>query len=291
MIMHQTNSHFDWKRTLWIVPLAAVSYLIGQALSGMMLASTSLTPPQVPQDASSSGERLVWGVASALFIAAGLAPLALHLRGRLFERWLVLAAFLYFVNAVNTAIELVIFSKLGGEGFMAAMGVLPALLCAGLLTVIRPAGGSSLGIVDFQSSSGLAWRLALAWLAFPAVYFVFGALIAPLVIEAYSAPDSVIVVPPIRTIIAVQTIRSMLFLLPTLAVIERWTDTRLGLWLALGWAHWALVGLSGLVIPNDFMSPTLRLIHALEIGADSFAYAGILVALLAGRKPEKRGAA
>jgi hypothetical protein len=92
-----------------------------------------------------------------------------------------------------------------------------------------------------------------------------------------------IVIPPIGTIIAVQSIRSTLYLLATLAVIERWQGTRLGLWLALGWAHWALVGLAGLVLPLEFMGPNLRLIHALEIGADSFAYTGIVVALLTTR--------
>ncbi|MEX2308545.1 MAG: hypothetical protein WD738_13170 [Pirellulales bacterium] len=189
------------------------------------------------------------------------------------------------VGAQN-AIELTVFSKFGGEGYTAALGLLPALLCAGVLTAIRPVSGISLGLVDGQSGAGLAGRLALCWLAFPAVYFVFGALIAPFVIEAYSAEDGMLVIPPLRTILAVQAIRSTLYLLPTLAVIERWTGTRLGLWLALGWAHWALVGLSGLVIPNEFMSPELRLIHALEIGADSFAYTGILVALLAARQRE-----
>lgn len=126
----------------------------------------------------------------------------------------------------------------------------------------------------------MAWRLTLGWLAFPAVYLFFGIMISPLVVPSYSAPESMVVVPPMRWILAVQAIRSVLFLLPTLAVMERWTDNRLTLWLALGWAHWALVGLAGLVIPTEIMTPKLRLVHSLEIGADSFAYAGLLVLLL-----------
>lgn len=280
-----SDSRTQWMRILWIVPLAAAAHLFGQPLSAMALQSVNLAPPQIPL-AGTSGQQAAWGLLSALILAAGMTPLARQLRGRLVTRWLVLAAFLYLLNTANTTIELAIFSKFGGEGHIAALGVLPALLCAGVLTAIRPVSGNSLGLVDAQSGAGWAGRLALGWLAFPAVYFFFGILIAPFVIEAYSAENSMIVLPPMRAIIAVQAIRSMLFLLPSLAVIERWTGTRLGLWLALGWAHWALVGLSGLVMPLEFMSPQVRLIHALEIGADSFVYAGILVALFAGRNRE-----
>jgi hypothetical protein len=133
---------------------------------------------------------------------------------------------------------------------------------------------------DGLISTGLAWRLAVSWLAFPVAYFVFGVIVAPLVIEPYSAEDGMLVLPLLRTVIATQAIRSMLYLLPTLAVMERWTGSRFGLWLALGWAHWALVGLAGLVMPNEIIGPKLRFWHSLEIGADSFLYTGILILVL-----------
>lgn len=278
------RSHSDsrWTRLAWIGPLAAVVYVLAQALAAVLLAGMPIGPPQV-SPAVSPGQQMAWALVSATILAGGIVPIVPRLSGGFVPRWLVLAAFLYVVHAVNTAIEMTIFTRLGGGGYVAAMGLLPALLCAAVLATVPPARAAPLGPVDQPSAPGLAWRLALGWLAFPAAYFVFGTMISPLVVEAYSAPDSVLVLPPTRVVISVQAVRSVLYLLPTLAVMERWTGSQVGLWLALGWAHWALVGLSGLAIPNEFMSTKLRLVHSLEIGADSFAYTGILVAVLARR--------
>lgn len=283
--MSQAHSGAGWIRPLWVVPSAAVVYVIAQAVTGTVLSRAPLEPPQMPQ-AVGAGRLMAWGLVSAFVIALGVAPLARRLGGGLIARWSVLAAFIYLVYTVNTAIETVIFTRIGGQAWMAANGLPPALFCAAVLAMIRPVGDAPPDLAGWQSGGGLAWRLAVAWLAFPAAYLVFGMLIAPFVIDAYSTDNSLIVIPPIGTIVAVQLVRSMLFLLPTLAVIERWTGGRLGLWLVLAWAHTALVGLAGLVIPSDLFTPTLRLTHSLEIAADSFVYMGITVAVLAPKRPE-----
>jgi hypothetical protein len=274
------QSHPPWTRLAWIAPVAAVVYVLAQAVAAALLAGTSIAAPRISHVAT-PGQQMAWALVSAAILVVGLVPLVPRLSGGFVPRWLVLAVFLYSVNAVNNAIEVTIFTRLGGGGYVAALAALPALLCTALLATVRPSGATPSGLVDQPPAHGLAWRLALAWLAFPAAYLTFGAIVSPLVIQSYSAEGGMLVLPPMRVIIGVQAIRSVFFLLPTLAVVERWTGSRLGLWLALGWAHWMLVGLFGLVMPNDFMTPTLRLVHSLEIGADSFAYTGIVVALLA----------
>jgi hypothetical protein len=279
--MSEMNPATHWTRLVWLLPLAAIVYVLGQAVSGMALAATPLEPPHLP---ASPG----WGPVTAVILVLGIAPIACRLSGELVARSFVLAAFLYLVHTANTAIEMTVFTKIGGEGYMAIVGLLPALLCGATVATVRPVGGTSLGLVTEESGGGLAWRMTIGWLAFPAAYFVFGIMISPLVIEPYTAEGSMIVLPPIQVVIVTQAIRSMLYLLPTLAVMERWTGTRLELWLALGWAHWALVGLSGLVVPNAIMAPRLRLIHSLEIGADSFLYVGILVGVFANRSGRGR---
>jgi hypothetical protein len=279
------QSDSSWTRLAWIAPLAAVAYVLAQAVAAALLTGMSMAAPRISHGAT-PGQQMAWALASAAILVIGLVPLAPRLSGGFVPRWLVLAVFLYSVNAVNNAIEVTIFTRLGGGGYVAALAVLPALLCTALLATVRPPGGL-VSLVGQPPAAGLAWRLALAWLAFPAAYLTFGALVSPLVIQSYSVEGGVLVLPPMRVIIGVQAIRSVFFLLPTLAVVERWTGGRLGLWLALGWAHWLLVGLFGLVMPNDFMTPTLRLVHSLEIGADSFAYTGVVVALFA-RRAESR---
>jgi hypothetical protein len=269
-------------RLAWIAPLAVVVYVLVQASAAAVLAAMSIPAPQFSQGAT-PGQQMARALVSAAILVIGLVPLVPRLGGGFVPRWLVLAAFLYSVSAVNNAIEVTIFTRLGGGGYVAALAVLPAFLCTALLATVRPSGAAPAGLVSQAPAPGLAWRLALAWLAFPAAYLAFGALVSPLVVQSYSVEGGALVLPPMRVIIGVQAIRSVFFLLPTLAVMERWTGSRLGLWLALGWAHWTLVGLFGLVLPNDLMTPTLRLVHSLEIGADSFAYTGIVVALLARR--------
>jgi hypothetical protein len=276
------QSDSPWTRLAWIAPLAAVVYVLAQAVAAALLAGMSVAAPRISLGGTPA-QQMVWALVSAAILVIGLVPLLPRLGGGLVPRWLVLAVFLYAVNALNNAIEVTIFTRLGGGGHVAALAVLPAFLSTALLATVRPPRSAPASLVGQPPAAGLAWRLALAWLAFPAVYLTFGAIVSPMVVQSYSAEGGVLVLPPMRVIIGVQAIRSVCFLLPTLAVVERWTGNRLGLWLALGWAHWMLVGLFGLVMPNDFMTPTLRLVHSLEIGADSFAYTGIVVALFARR--------
>ena len=94
--MFETDSESEWKRLLWIGPLAAVTHVIGQAVAAMILEPVPLAPPQI-----SHGQQAAWGLLSALIIATGMAPLARHLRGRMIARWLVLAVFLYLLNTTR----------------------------------------------------------------------------------------------------------------------------------------------------------------------------------------------
>lgn len=261
-------------RLLWVVPLAIAVYLLGMTLSGALLAATPLEPVQIPQEIP-----VAWAVVSVALLILGVTPIAVGLSGGVFSRWLVLAVFLYLVHTASTAIETRTFTKLGGQGFSIVFGALPAVAGAAVLSALARVREVAPSLNKVQLSGGLAWRLGVGWLAFPASYLCFGILIAPFAIAAYSREDS-FVIPPMGLIVLVQAVRSVLFLLPTLAVIERWSGSRLSLWLVLGWAHWALVGLAGLVIPLDFFGPQMRLIHALEIGATSFLYSGILVTVL-----------
>jgi hypothetical protein len=131
------------------------------------------------------------------------------------------------------------------------------------------------------------WRVAAAWLSFPLIYFLFGLCVAPLVIPIYQAGVAGLHIPPLDVIMRTQLLRSALFLASSLPVILLWTGSRRRLILALGWAHTAMVGLYGLS-QASFMPPVLRVLHSLEIAADSFVYALVLVWLFFPR--ERMGA-
>ena len=62
-----------------------------------------------------------------------------------------------------------------------------------------------------------------------------------------------------------------------------WWGSRRRLWLSLGSAFFLFMGVIGL-LQGDLFSMKLRLVHGVEILADSFVYAGALVLLLGRRQ-------
>jgi hypothetical protein len=133
----------------------------------------------------------------------------------------------------------------------------------------------------------LIGRGAAAWLGWPVIYLFFGMCISPIVVPYYRAGIAGLRIPPMSIILQLQLIRSIVFLAASLPLMTMWKGSRRNLWLALGLAHAAVVGLYEL-IGATFLPLVLRITHSFEITADSFAYAGLLVLLFtapSARKP------
>jgi hypothetical protein len=126
--------------------------------------------------------------------------------------------------------------------------------------------------------SAWSWRIVSGWLAWPAVYLLFGMCIAPIVTPYYSAGFAGLRIPTLGVVVTTQLIRSLPFLITSLFFVALWQGSRRGLWLALGLAHAFTVGFYGLV-GATFLPMVLRAVHSVEITCDSFAYAGLLVLL------------
>lgn len=129
------------------------------------------------------------------------------------------------------------------------------------------------------------WILLLSLLAFPFAYVVFGLLVEPFVIEFYEQQVASLATPGWGEIMPILLLRSLLFLLASLPVLIFWQKSRLQLLITLGSALFFLVG--GLYMLQSYWFPVImRVAHSLEILADSFVYAGVLVLLLT--KGERR---
>ena len=234
--------------------------------------------------AAEPGTQFVLSLLAALTIALALAFMAMGLVGRWWERWLALGAFLYVVHGVGNAIEASIFTTLGGELATAVLHLPGAWLGALAVALLFPAPeGETLaarlaGFFRAWPAGRLTLRLALAVLAFPFFYFLFGMIIAPIVTPHYARLDF-LVIPPMPTILAVLFTRSALFLLVSLPVVAGWRLSRGGLIAALGLGHFVAVGFAGL-IQTTFFPAVLRWTHGVEILADSVCYAWALVWLL-----------
>ena len=306
-------------RFVWVVPLAAAVYLsvnvavephvgpvieriateyangIRQAPEFADYTPSALFGPSMPSYTPDMEEWRHWmyrGVESLLMVS-GLAVLACGIAGGLFRRWMLLTLFLLLVHAVNTAVESTFFIETFSGPLHLVLGLLPAALLSSLVLAIGlwPASGLGNGLKSAGEGRPVVGRLLIVWAGFIFAYWVGGMILStqmPLLRETYNNPDNPVTIPPPEVILAVQCVRSLIFLIPTVAVIERWAGGRVSLLLALFWAHWTLVGLAPLVTPNTLFPLELQIGHILEIGFDSLLYAAIAVLALAAPRRSAR---
>jgi hypothetical protein len=265
-------------------------------VTGMLASAVHITMPNLTPDGVSPHRALLsFAMASAL-MGLALTPLARGTGGKRAARALAFAVLLLICLGANSAIEIVMFTTLltsrTAWSFVAGT-VLPALLLGGSLALLGDRVTDAPTIAQRvrahfsgHSVESWTWRFALGILAFPAIYFVFGAMVSPFVVPAYQAGVARLVLPPLSTIMPVQILRSALFLAASLPFLVWWKGTRASLVVSLGLAHWFLVGLFGL-LQFSILPATLRVAHSIEIGADSFTYAASLVLLLVPVAPWK----
>jgi hypothetical protein len=287
---------------LWRLAVAGAIYGVGLVLGGGLAAALRLEPPRIPEPADPTIALLLL-LSGGMAIALGLAAMASGLEGRSWQRWAILGAFAFVVNGVGTAIETTHFTTLGGDTF-AALATLPASFLCSLAVVMLfpglPRSSATVGVRAGFASFGtgkLAARLLLALLAFPFFYFLFGLMIAPIVIP-YTEQLDFLVIPPMSMLLRVLLLRSALFLLVSVPVIACWGRSRGRLAVALGVGHFTAVGLSGL-LQVTFFPAVMRWTHGVEILATSACYGLALAWLLfapsttppaAGRVAERQAA-
>lgn len=267
--------------------LSALVFAVAMSLSAPLVSALGLAMISIPKGVNQQAMALASLLVSPL-VPLALAPLAARMAGGFAVRSASLAVFAYVAHGLNTMIEARIFSTMVGPGALAGMCVFYILPCLALGLAVAaafPARDSRPAPLPHRSAASWAGRFAVAWLAFPLAYLVFGMLVSPLVLEQYQRGVAGLVLPPMSLILSTQLGRSLLFLASVLPVVLQWSGSWKALALRLGWAWWVLVGLYAL-LTAFWMPANLRLIHSLEIGADSFAYAFLLAWALRG--PSKR---
>lgn len=183
---------------------------------------------------------------------------------------------LFVAIGLNTVIETLIFTTMfkNGSPWIAVHWLLPCLFAGGVLAFCfgSKEGNSSL---KSPSATGWLWRLVLAWLAFPVIYYMFGMCVGPFVIKAYQGGVPWLLIPAQSVIIKTQLLRSATFLAASFPAIVLWKKSRGQFIFAIGLAHAMAVGIFQLA-QATFLPTVLRVAHSLEITADSFAYALVL---------------
>ena len=165
--------------------------------------------------------------------------------------------------------------------------LVPSVFCgAAVAFLFTPErGGSTLTAAWTKFFSGRpivewAWRIVLGAVAFMPIYIVFGLLVTPFTEEYYQQNMYGLQMAGWEQILPVLFVRSLLFLLACLPVLIAWQKSKRSLFLNLGFALFVLVGFL-YMLAAYWMPLSVRMPHSVEILADEFVYAGVLVALLA----------
>lgn len=270
------------KTLLWKIPLIATIYFFGKTVAAALVTNIGLHFPEMPGHTWNP----ILDFLGGLVLVVCLAFLARGIGGSLKKRWLILLAFTFVSFVINNQIEAVAFTTSTEVPTMLLFFALPCVLATGatVLLIKSPENEADLSAV-FADRPVRAWwwRLLVAWLAFPIIYYFFGALIYPLVADVYAQQDSGLQVPGQAVVLSAVSIRSLLFLCASIPILVNWRRSRRSLVLSLAAALAAMVGVAGL-IESTWMPTQLRIVHSIEIIADSLIHAWVLVALLVPRK-------
>jgi len=265
---------------LWKIPAIAAAYFFGVMIAGAAITAAKLPWPTFPGSASET-ENFFLSLFSSIIMSACLALLARGIRGSQTTRWLILTAFTYVTFGLNNQIEAAIFTTYGGNTTMLLFYILPcALGAAAAIRLFRPEQDSAMldNAITGRPKSKWMLRAIVVWLAFPVIYLFFGMLAAPVVVPVYQSLDFGLTLPGFGTMIPVALVRSALYLAVTIPILVNWSRSRRSLFLSLGTALFAMMGLIGL-LSATFFPPVLRVAHSVEILGDAVVYAWLLIAL------------
>ena len=274
------------------VVVLAIMFFVALTVGNIIFLSPSLPPTTLPPDraAAALAGTLIIALVDTLIVTL----IVLRSRWRGWRLALGVAFSLYGVTTVMAQIETAWFAPA-----MTTMQITPELLRGLFLCTLPMAliwvplavtllswgwqfpAPDEPAYVQPRSAGGWAWRLAAIAAAYLALYFGFGYVVAwqnPEVRALYDSGANPQVFAYER-LIPFQILRSLLWVLFALPVIRMTAGPRW--WVAL------MVGLLFAlpmnifhVIPNDLMSPSVRLSHFIETASSNFIFGLIVTELL-----------
>jgi len=268
--------------------LCSLAFILGAVIGGMVAMLLGLQQPPMPEGVDSSFAFLLLLLESPV-MALALALVARGLGGRLLPRALTLSFFTWVAYTLNTVIESLTFTTttVAGAMFTTVSFLVPSIFCGTAVALLFPSGekGKSLTAAakeffDHRTVGAWVWRIVVAAVAFVPIYLFFGSLVAPITAEYFQQGTYGLRQPGQDEILIVLLVRSALFLLACLPIVVIWQRSKRNLFLSLGFALFVLVGFL-YMLGAYYMPLAVRVPHTLEILADSFTHAGLLIVLLA----------
>ena len=280
---------------VWRIAACSFIFAFGLIASRLILHPLGLTPPRLPQQADES-IAVYYLLSGSILLSLSLLPFAQKISGAFFTRFLSMFFFFFACFGISVSLESSIYSSIEGFDLMILILLLPIVLfsftCISL-TKSQPTSESfsqkSLRFFKSNTRSEWAWKILLAFLSFPVIYLLFGIIASPLVADYYRESNYGLAIPDIGTIMSVQLVRSLLFLMVTLPIMITWFGNRVQLVVMLGIAHFMFVFSYDIVLAYQ-LPIKLVLTHAIEILLDSMVYAWVMVKLLYSERSESTSA-
>ncbi|UCG86511.1 MAG: hypothetical protein JSW71_21865 [Gemmatimonadota bacterium] len=267
--------------------LGGIAFFLGLEIGSLVASLIGLPAAPMAPGADRSLVRF-YSLLTSPLLALALALVARGLAGEFMTRALILSFLCWTVYSVTNELEGWVFATYS-TGFLFAVvaSSIASLLCGAAVAFLFPPVEKGRGFVAawraFFARRRLrswVWRLLIASVVFAPIYFIFGLLVLPFISDYYQQNIGGLQQPDVTRLFTVLFVRSGLFLLACLPIFIVWQLSVRSLFFRLGSALFILVGFLYLLTAY-WLPVSLRLPHALEILADEFVYAGVLVALLA----------
>ena len=275
---------------LWKLPTCGLAFFIGMAIGGAALSAMGLRAPEMPAGTDVKAVTM-WFFLGSMLMALGLSFVSRNLNANWLVRWIVLVQLIWIVAVVSMVLESFFFMTTGAvstilNGLYTLLSFfLPGLfLSAAIVALFRPEPAvqdwlkSLRSYLSTYNFVGWSWRGLAAFLAFPLIYISFGLLVAPLVQDYYIQGVNELKIPTWGHLVALQLLRSIMFLLACLPVALLWRGSRRCFIGALGFSLFVLTAFMA-VITSYWFPWQMRLFHGLELLADAFVYTSVLAVL------------
>ena len=275
---------------LWSSLVVGLGYTLATMIGGMVAQVMGLPLPEVASRVNPT-QALVTTFLAGVVIGLTLGPLSARLALPTAQRAGLLFVVIFVLNSLISVVEALFFttipaaeylytlvtSAIGHIGLAVLLSLLfrPASVERGLLTALRETLGR-------RRWTSWVWRFGLAGLLYLPTYFFFGMLIYPIVRVYYEDPTLglSLAVPGFEVILPLEVGRGLLFVLtvfPLIAVL-RCSRRSLAFWLGMAIA---VLGAVTPMLQASWFPLTMRLVHGLEITADSIVH-GLIIAWLLG---------
>jgi len=276
------------------IATAGVVFATGLVISRLLAYAFHFNAPRMAVQAPES-IAIFYLLGGSVLLVGGILWLIDNIQAKKFTRWITYFVFLYLGFAVSTTIESAIYSTAPGILTMIFIFLLPCVLLAGILVFasnsIPVAQNLGFGVhlknyFHMKSATEWSWRILLAIVSFPMIYFLFGIIASVFVADYYNAGVAELRLPAPQVIVQVQVLRSVLHLIAIAPILILWKGSRQSLIIALALAFFVFVFTYDIILAIQIPA-TLILVHGVEVLIDSCAYSWVLVSLLY-RKPSAR---